>query len=78
MGPMHRRAVLGGFSSAAVAAAGLLLVPGAVDAALLRVEPLGDVDGSASVEKARAVVVVPRRRRRVCWGRRGRRVCAWR
>lgn len=78
MGSMHRRAMLSGFSSAAVAAAGLLLIPGAVDAALLRIEPLADVDDSAPVEKARAVVVVPRRRRRVCWWRRGRRVCAWR
>jgi hypothetical protein len=33
------------------------------------------------VEKAQVVVVGPRRRRhrrRVCWSRRGRRVCAWR
>jgi hypothetical protein len=78
MGPMHRRAVLGGLSSAALAAAGLLAVPGAVDAAPLRVEPLGDPSG-APVAQAQAVVVVPRRRRRrVCWWRRGRRVCAWR
>lgn len=79
MGPMHRRAVLGGLSSAALAATGLLTVPGAVNAAPLRVEPLDDPKGGALVEKAQAVVVVPRRRRRrVCWWRRGRRVCAWR
>ncbi|MDP4003261.1 hypothetical protein [Methylobacterium sp. NEAU K] len=80
MGPMHRRALLGGFSSAALAAAGLIAAPGALEAALLRVEPLGDPNTGAPVEKAQAVVVVPRRRRRrrVCWWRRGRRVCAWR
>lgn len=77
MGPLHRRAVLGGFSSAALAAAGFLAVPAAINAAPLRMEPLGN-PGSAPVEKAQAVVVVPRRRRRVCWWRRGRRVCAWR
>ncbi len=33
MEPMHRRAVLGNLSSAALAAAGLLMVPGAVYAA---------------------------------------------
>ncbi|MGH1573506.1 hypothetical protein ACRAWG_26125 [Methylobacterium sp. P31] len=74
---MHRRAVLGGLSSAALAAAGLLAATGAVDAALLRVEPLGDPNGGPPVEQA--VVVAPRRRRRrVCRWRRGRRVCAWR
>ncbi|MGX9978415.1 hypothetical protein [Methylobacterium fujisawaense] len=78
MEPMPRRAVLGSFSSAALAAAGLLMVPGAVYAAPLRIEPLDDPSGGP-VEKAQAVVVVPRRRRRrVCWWRRGRRVCAWR
>jgi hypothetical protein len=30
------------------------------------------------VEEAQVVVVGPRRRRRVCWWSRGRRVCAWR
>ncbi|WP_457107761.1 hypothetical protein [Methylobacterium sp. P5_C11] len=80
MGPLPRRTVLGGLSSAALVATGLLTLPGAVDAAPLRVEPLGGPNGGAPVEKARAVVVVPRRRRRrrVCWWRRGRRVCAWR
>ncbi|HUO54287.1 MAG TPA: hypothetical protein VMU18_06085 [Rhodoblastus sp.] len=43
-----------------------------------------DVDGvsrpEALVEKTRTVVVTrrPRRRRWVCWWRRGRRVCGWR
>ncbi|MGH1590284.1 hypothetical protein ACRBEV_20530 [Methylobacterium phyllosphaerae] len=79
MGPLHRRAVLGGLSSAALAATGLLALPGAVDAAPVRMEPLDGSNGGAPVETARAVVVVPRRRRRrVCWWRRGRRVCAWR
>ncbi|GJD89687.1 MULTISPECIES: hypothetical protein [Methylobacterium] len=85
-----RRAVLGGFGSALAAAAGLALMPGAAEAVLLRAGPVGDVPlgeappgdapvaaDDARVEKAQ-VVVVPRRRRRVCWWRRGRRVCAWR
>lgn len=79
MGSLHRRAVLGGLSSGALAAAGLLALPGAAVAAPVRVEPLDD-PGGAPIERAQAFVVVPRRRRRrrVCWWRRGRRVCAWR
>lgn len=85
MGSMHRRAVLGALSSAAMTAAGLLLVPSGAEAVLLSVDPVGSGKPVGSgrddtlVEKAQAVVVVPRRRRRrVCWWRRGRRVCAWR
>lgn len=79
MGSMHRRAVLGALSSAAMTAAGLLLVPSGAEAVLLSVDPVGSGRDDTLVEKAQAVVVVPRRRRRrVCWWRRGRRVCAWR
>jgi hypothetical protein len=37
-----------------------------------------DIAPESLVEKAQVVVVGPRRRRRVCWWSRGRRVCAWR
>lgn len=81
---MSRRAALGRVSSAALAGLGLALLPSAAEAAPLRLPvgslgpapPGGDTDGSP-VEQARVVVVGPRRRR-VCWWRRGRRVCAWR
>lgn len=93
-GAMSRRAVLAGASSAAMAGLGLALLPSAAEAAPLGplgTAPLeavreggkeGGRDGSqgrdaAPVEQARVVVVAPRRRR-VCWWRRGRRVCAWR
>ncbi|AWB25002.1 hypothetical protein DA075_20970 [Methylobacterium currus] len=78
-----RRAVLAGFSSAALAAAGLVLAtelatrPAA--AAVPTVGPVGGPNDDPLVQRAQAVVVVPRRRRRrVCWWRRGRRVCTWR
>ena len=77
-GPMNRRAVLAGASSAALAALGVALLPGPAEAAALPVAPVGQGAADALVRTARAVVVVPRRRRRVCGRRRGRRVCAWR
>ncbi len=80
-GTINRRAVLARVSSAGIAGFGLVLLPSAVEAAPLG--PIGKapdaegIDGSVP-EQAQAVVVLPRRRRRVCWWRRGRRVCAWR
>lgn len=81
---MSRRAVLGRVSFAALAGLGLVLLPGAAEAApfglpvgsLGTAPPGGDTDGSP-VKQARVVVVGPRRRR-VCSWRRGRRVCVWR
>lgn len=76
---LSRRAVLAGFSSAALAAACLALATSTADAALLNAGPVGGQNEDPLVQKAQAVVVVPRRRRRrVCWWRRGRRVCTWR
>ncbi len=77
-GPLSRRAVLACGSSAAMALVGAALLPRLAEAAPLPVAPAGNGLDDALVQKAQAVVVVPRRRRRVCWWRRGRRVCAWR
>lgn len=77
-GTSNLRAILAGAASAALAAIGAALVPGLAEAAPLPVAPSGDRMNVPVIEKAQAVVVVPRRRRRVCWWRRGRRVCAWR
>ncbi len=64
-------------AAAAVAAAGLLTLPEAAQAVpvSMGLEHVSKTD--SFVEKA-VVVVHRRHRRRVCWWRRGRRVCAWR
>jgi hypothetical protein len=64
-------------ATAAVAAAGLVLIPDEVEADPLATEMTGTAAGFT--DYAQAVVVGPRRRRRwVCWWHRGRRVCGWR
>ncbi|KMO33241.1 hypothetical protein VQ03_25315 [Methylobacterium tarhaniae] len=73
-----RRAVLATLSSAAMAAAGLAVAASTASAAVPNVGPVSAPDGDRLVQEAQAVIVAPRRRRRVCWWRRGRRVCAWR
>jgi hypothetical protein len=71
------RVMLGG---AAVAAAGLALMPVPAKSAPLAISKSLSVATENPVEEA--VVVVRRRRvyrrRRVCWWRRGRRICRWR
>jgi hypothetical protein len=65
----------------AVAAAGLSVVPsGPAEAMPLTVDKIKALRTVEVAEKAQVVVVGPRRRRRrwVCWWRRGRRVCGWR
>ena len=74
------------FGAAAVAAAGVAVIPGAASAMPLDDRVPGALDDW--VEKAQAVVVSPgasrrinrrhRRRVRHCWWSRGRRVCGWR
>ena len=62
-----------------VAAAGLALSPSAIQA--MPFDELVTRGQNDLIEKAQAVVVGPRRRRRRvwrCWWRRGRRVCGWR
>jgi hypothetical protein len=73
------RVMLGG---AAVAAAGLALMPVPAESAPLAMSKSLPAAMENPVEEA--VVVVRRRgwgrrrRRRVCWWRRGRRICRWR
>jgi hypothetical protein len=66
----------------AVAAVALTVMPIAAGATPLAAGTAGtatsDSEPDSLVEKAQVVVVGPRRRRRVCWWSRGRRVCAWR
>lgn len=65
----------------AIAGIGLSLAPQNVaEAAPLSMDKINAVRAGSPVEKAQVVVVGPRRRRRrwVCWWRRGRRVCGWR
>jgi hypothetical protein len=75
------REILGGavIVTAAVATAGLALIPEEAEAVPLAMEtsPAGNAPGAD--DYAQVVVVGPRRRRRwVCWWHRGRRVCGWR
>ena len=82
MNEMDRRTVVRGIlSGAAVVALGLTVMPKAVEAVPLAMNKnaLGPPSGGKTdslIEKAQ--VVVRRRRRWVCWWRRGRRVCGWR
>jgi hypothetical protein len=66
----------------AVAAVALTVMPVAARATPLAAGTAGTATPENApenlVEKAQVVVVGPRRRRRVCWWSRGRRVCAWR
>ena len=83
MPEFHRRAMLGVLWGGAAAAAGAALTLGRANSAPLVVnQALRDMENLESeslVEKAVVVVHTrPRRRRRVCWWHRGRRVCRWR
>jgi len=60
---------------AAVATAGLALIPVAAEAAPLLVSKSHPATPEVPVEEA---VWVRRRRCRVCWWRHGRRICRWR
>ncbi|HYP56952.1 MAG TPA: hypothetical protein VEQ35_01545, partial [Beijerinckia sp.] len=80
MSSIDRRALLGAIvSGAAAASVGLTWMPGLAESA-----PLAGIGAAPSAKTQdlieQAVVVVRRRpvRRRVCWWRRGRRVCTWR
>ncbi|MGO9672835.1 MAG: hypothetical protein ACLPSF_01465 [Methylocella sp.] len=80
MTAINRRAMLGSLlGAAAVAALGSALTPRPAESAPLTLDKGLAASVESPVEKA-AVVVVHRRRprRRVCWWRRGRRVCGWR
>jgi hypothetical protein len=82
MNEVDRRTVVRGIlSGAAVVALGLTVMPKAVEAVPLAMNKnaFGPPSGGKTdslIEQAQ--VVVRRRRRWVCWWRRGRRVCGWR
>ena len=65
-----------------IGATGWAVAPEVANAVPLAVAKGARIQVPDVVEKAQAVVVGPRRRRRgrrwVCWWRRGRRVCGWR
>ncbi len=61
---------------AAVATAGLALIPDAAESAPILMSKSHPATPEVPVE--RAVVYVRRRRRKVCWWRGGRRICRWR
>jgi hypothetical protein len=70
---LFRHLVCAGAAAAAVA------VLGSVAAEAMPLPAEGVARPDAPIAKAQVVVVAPRRRRRwVCWWRRGRRVCGWR
>jgi hypothetical protein len=86
MAQIDRRSLLRGiFSGAAVVTVGFAIMPDEAKAVPLAMDKAGAAESDDLVENAQAVVVRPRRRRRrVCywrrgypWGR-GRRVCVWR
>jgi hypothetical protein len=79
MAEIDRRSVLRGIlSGAAVVTVGFAIMPDEAEAVPLAMDKTGAAEIDL-VENAQVVVVRPRRRRRrVCWWRRGRRVCAWR
>ena len=77
MKTIDRRRLIGAILCGA--SAGLVLAPGSLAAMPIDAGLAKGLDGY--VERAQAVVVRsarPRRRRWVCWWRRGRRVCGWR
>jgi hypothetical protein len=77
MTAIHRREMLRVvLSGAAVATAAFVMLPVAAEAAPLTMNKNLEAPTENLAEEA--VVVIRPRRRRVCWWRRGRRVCTWR
>lgn len=67
---------------AGVTMIGWFIAPGTADAIQIGVPKINKTETDELVQRAQAVVVGPRRRRRgrrwICWWHRGRRVCGWR
>jgi hypothetical protein len=64
---------------ALIAAAGAALPLTTVSSQAMPIDASAVAHADPSIRKAQVVVVGPRRRRRwVCWWRRGRRICGWR
>jgi hypothetical protein len=77
MNVMDRRKFV--FAALCGAGAGLALAPYGAEALTLDAGATGRLaDSLNDVQRAQVVVARPRRRRWVCWWRRGRRVCGWR
>jgi hypothetical protein len=77
MTAIHRREMLGiMLVGAAVATGGLVMMSVPAESAPLTMSKSLSATTDNHVEDA--VVVVRRHRRRVCWWRRGRRICRWR
>lgn len=77
METLDRRGLIRGLAFATVAVAGGAGLM-ANTASAMPVDPRASVLSDLQAQKARVVVVAPRRRRWVCWWHRGRRVCGWR
>ena len=76
MTAIHRREMLGiMLGGAAVATVGLAMMSVPAESVPLTVSKTLSAATDNHVDEA---VVVVRRRRRVCWWRRGRRICRWR
>lgn len=67
----RRKLICGGLIAAAT-----LVLPTGGEAMPIHASVAAPAD--PSIAKAQVVVVGPRRRRWVCWWRRGRRICGWR
>ena len=85
MAAIDRRTLLrtllpGAVAAAGVATLGLSMMPSPADAIPLTIDKINALKDEKVAEDAQVVIVGPRRRRRrwVCWWRRGRRVCGWR
>ena len=75
----RRSALMGILRGAAIVAAGVAVLPSAAEAMDIASGGAEALKTQDLYARAQTVVVAPRRRRRwVCWWRRGRRVCGWR
>lgn len=75
MTAIDRRAMLGTMLGGGDGAAGIALMSGPAESALLTMSKDRAAPKETFIQEA---VVVVRRRRRTCWWRRGRRICGWR
>jgi hypothetical protein len=85
MAAIDRRTLLrtllpGAVAAAGVATIGFSMMPSPAEAIPLTIDKINALKDKKVAEDAQVVIVGPRRRRRrwVCWWRRGRRVCGWR
>lgn len=77
MKAIDRRETLRAILFVSAAAAGAVAL-GAQTAEAMPLDARIATPSETMIQQAQVVVVAPRRRRRVCWWSRGRRVCGWR